>query len=209
MATRAEEPQPCDMESPIRSLGFHSSQVKVPPAATMWAQPGNRGVGERVHHGLGQVRCREGTHELEPVIGSEVDAEARHVRADFRHVGRRHHAVGERQRVGLLRGAAALGAVGVDAVHVDAVGASEGRVDRGRQLDGPRPLGVRARRIAGQAGQLRHAVERVDRQHVARRVRCHREVVAVDGITVARCRPTRRGARCRPGAPTRASPWPW
>ena len=40
MATSAEEPQPCDMESPMRSLGFHSSQVKVPPAATMWAQPG-------------------------------------------------------------------------------------------------------------------------------------------------------------------------
>ena len=39
MATSAEEPQPCDIESPIRSLGFHSSQVKVPPAATMWAQP--------------------------------------------------------------------------------------------------------------------------------------------------------------------------
>ncbi len=40
MATSAEEPQPWDMESPMRSLGFQTSQVKVPPACTMWAQPG-------------------------------------------------------------------------------------------------------------------------------------------------------------------------
>ena len=40
MATSAEDPQPWDNESPMRSLGFHTSQVKVPPAATMWAQPG-------------------------------------------------------------------------------------------------------------------------------------------------------------------------
>ena len=40
MATSADEPQPCDIESPIRSLGDQTSQVKVPPAATMWAQPG-------------------------------------------------------------------------------------------------------------------------------------------------------------------------
>ena len=40
MATRAEDPHPCDMESPIRSLGRQTSQVKVPPAATTWAQPG-------------------------------------------------------------------------------------------------------------------------------------------------------------------------
>ncbi len=40
MATSADEPQPCDMESPIRSLGDQVSQVKVPPAATVWAHPG-------------------------------------------------------------------------------------------------------------------------------------------------------------------------
>ena len=40
IATRADEPHPCDMESPMRSLGFQTSQVNVPPAATMWAQPG-------------------------------------------------------------------------------------------------------------------------------------------------------------------------
>ena len=40
MATSAEEPHPCDMESPIRSLGRQTSQVNVPPEATTWAQPG-------------------------------------------------------------------------------------------------------------------------------------------------------------------------
>ena len=40
MATSAEDPHPCDMESPMRSLGAQVSQVKVPPAARMWAQPG-------------------------------------------------------------------------------------------------------------------------------------------------------------------------
>ena len=40
MATSAEDPQPWDMESPMRSLGVQTSQVNVPPAATMWAQPG-------------------------------------------------------------------------------------------------------------------------------------------------------------------------
>jgi len=41
MATRAEEPHPCDMLSPMRSLGVHVSQVKVPPNLRMAAHPGN------------------------------------------------------------------------------------------------------------------------------------------------------------------------
>ena len=60
MATSADEPQPCDMESPIRSLGDQISQVKVPPAATMWAQPGTGRVGERAHHHVGPVRRGRG-----------------------------------------------------------------------------------------------------------------------------------------------------
>ena len=40
MATRAEEPHPWDMLSPIRSLGVQVSQVKVPPALMMAAHPG-------------------------------------------------------------------------------------------------------------------------------------------------------------------------
>ena len=43
MATRAADPQPWDMLSPIRSLGVQVSQVKVPPAARMAAQPGKEG----------------------------------------------------------------------------------------------------------------------------------------------------------------------
>ena len=35
IATSAEDPHPCDMESPIRSLGDHCSQVNVPPTATL------------------------------------------------------------------------------------------------------------------------------------------------------------------------------
>ncbi len=40
MATRAEEPHPWDMLSPIRSLGVHVSQVNVPPDLMMAAHPG-------------------------------------------------------------------------------------------------------------------------------------------------------------------------
>ena len=109
MATSAEEPQPWDMESPMRSLGFQTSQVKVPPAATMWAQPGHGGVGQRVHHRLGHAGRGEPTQELETVVGPDVDAQARPRRRPTRgHVGGRHDAVGERQRVGLLGGVAAL-----------------------------------------------------------------------------------------------------
>ena len=79
MATSAEEPQPWDMESPMRSLGFHTSQVKVPPAATMWAQPGMEVSVSSVHHGVGQVRRRQAAQELEAVVGPDVDAEAGHV----------------------------------------------------------------------------------------------------------------------------------
>ena len=123
MATSAEEPQPWDMESPMRSLGFHSSQVKVPPAASDVGPARNGGVGERLHHRLGKIRRRQGAHEFEAVVGPQVDTEAVHVRTDRRHVRRRDHPVGQRQRVGLLRGAATLGAAGVDAVYIDTVGA--------------------------------------------------------------------------------------
>ncbi len=77
MATSAEEPQPWDMESPMRSLGLQTSQVKVPPAATMWAQPGMEVSVSSVHHGLGHARRRQPAEELEAVVRADVDAEAR------------------------------------------------------------------------------------------------------------------------------------
>ena len=184
IATSAEEPQPWDRESPMRSLGFQTSQVKVPPAATMWAQPGMDGVGEETHHGRGHVRRRQSAQELEAVVRADVDAEAGHVAPDGGQVGGRHHAVGERQCVGLLRGVGTLRAVGIDAVHVDAVGAAQRAVDRVGQLRRPALPELCRRRVAGDGGDLRHPAHGVHRQHVAGGVGRYRQVVAVHRVTV-------------------------
>ena len=149
MATSAEEPQPCDMESPIRSLGCHISQVKVPPAATMWAQPGMDASVSVCTMASVMPAAARARQELEAVVGGQVDAEAGHVVTHRGQVRGRHHAVGQCQRVGLLRGVPALRAVGVDAVDVDPVGAPQGRVDRRAPAGRPGPAGLAVRRVAG------------------------------------------------------------
>ena len=40
---------------------------------------GNGGVGQRVHHGLGHAGRGEPAQELEPVVGPDLDAEARDI----------------------------------------------------------------------------------------------------------------------------------
>ena len=65
MATSAQEPQPWDMLSPISSLGTQISQVNVPPAATMWAQPG-MAVSVRVF-----TRASPGRRRAEPAAAPD------------------------------------------------------------------------------------------------------------------------------------------
>ena len=158
MATSAEEPQPWDMESPIRSLGFQTSQVKVPPDATMWAQPGVEVSVSVCTMASGRPATASPRSSSSPWFGPDVDAQAGHVGTDRGQVRRRHHAVGERQCVGLLRRVTARRTVGVDAVHIRAVGAAQHTVDRRRQLGRPglpgpdRRPGRRPRRPAAPPG---------------------------------------------------------
>ena len=145
MATSAEEPQPCDMESPMRSLGFHSSQVKVPPTATMWAQPGMEASVSVCTTASGRPAAASAAQELEAVVGPDVDAEARHVGRR----PRRGRPPARRRRPAPARWPPARrGRSGAPSASTpstyDAVGPPQHGVDRRRQLGRPRLVGLRA-----------------------------------------------------------------
>ena len=67
------------MESPIRSLGFQTSHVKVPPAGTMWAQPGMDVSVSVCTMASAMPAAASAAQKLEPVVGPDIDAEARDV----------------------------------------------------------------------------------------------------------------------------------
>ena len=92
---------------------------------------------------------------------------------------RGHDAVGEGDRVCLLGGVDARGAVGVQTVDVDAARADEPRVDRRGERGGPCCLGRCARWVAEQGGHGRRPGERVGPEDVHGRARCGCHVVAV------------------------------
>ena len=68
MATSAEEPQPCDMESPIRSLGLPDLPGEGPAGGHDVGPAGDGRVGQGVHHGVGHARGGQRTEELEAVV---------------------------------------------------------------------------------------------------------------------------------------------
>ena len=120
MATRAEEPHPWDMLSPMRSLGVQVSQVKVPPALRMAAHPGNDGVGEDAHHVGVPAGGVQGPQQLHAVVGLHRDVEGGHVGGHRGDLGGGTTPVGQGGHVGQLRGVGALWSVGSETVDVDA-----------------------------------------------------------------------------------------
>ena len=104
--------------------GFHSSQVKVPPLARIWADPGTEASVRVCTTASGRPAAASPRRSSRPWLGPTSMPEARHVGADRGALGRRHDAVGERQGVRLLRRLPARRSVGVDPVHVQTIGAA-------------------------------------------------------------------------------------